>query len=137
MNVVKNGEETSDNCSCCNALIYKGLGELQSNNKIIAEYAYRWPQGHKELFSLAIHFYDDNEKPIHGVIAIRGWIENEGINYGVLEPEDSPWGDVGKSGPILTREDSFSLIGKKKVFDIASSIVTNESRINNRITGYA
>lgn len=133
MFTVTNGDERVAECSCCNRPVYKGLGELQSSEALLAEYAYRWPEGHEGKFTLAIRIYDKEGNPAKGVAVLRGWKENGGVAFSVLDPEDSPWQDFGTAGPVLRREQVLLPSFKTRLFEFADEIVRDDDRLSRRL----
>ena len=127
---VPDGEEQASTCSCCGRPVYEGCGELQSPDSLIADYWYRWSEGHEGRFSLAVGLYDEDETRLGQVAVLSTRIEDGNIVYTVLEPADSPWTDFGPFGSVVTREQALSM---PNLFNIVDAISANEPRLSTRI----
>ena len=57
--IEQQGQETQEACPCCGRPIYLGHGVLASAEKELADYWYRWPEGHGKQFMIAISRCDD------------------------------------------------------------------------------
>ena len=127
---VPDGEEHATTCSCCGRPVYEGCGELQSQDSLIADYWYRWSEGHEGRFTLAVGLYDQHGERLGQVAVLSTRIADGNIIYTVLEPADSPWTDFGPFGSVLSREQALAL---PNLFNVVDAISANESRVSARI----
>jgi hypothetical protein len=125
------GEEFETHCTCCGRPIFWGHGWLDSEKGALAAYWYQWSEGHQGRFALAVARFDDNEHLIPGVVSVTGRIENEAINYSIVEPYEAYWTNLERFGPMLNRE--VALTCKTQIFEIVDAIVANDQRISSRI----
>jgi len=132
---VPDGDEHTQACSCCGRAIYQGGGDLRSGNLGLADYWYRWSEGHQGRFHLAIHVRGQGGEPIEngGVVVIAGRIDSENIVYFVAEPADSPWQDFGAYGSVISREKALEQAESNGLFDIVDAVAANETRLSSRI----
>lgn len=133
--IVPFGDEQTFACSCCGRPIYAGAGDIRSAEGGIADYWYRWSEGHQGLFHLAVHLRGTDGEPVEdgGVIVLSGQVDAENIVYSVVEPERSPWADFGAYGAAIGRSQALENAGTTGLFDIVDSIAANEHRISSRI----
>lgn len=127
---VPDGEEQTSACPCCGRPIYEGEGCLTSEDGDLADYGYRWAEGHGARFTLGIAPIDEQGARYGGLAVITCRSDGESLIYTILEPEDSPWGDTEAFGPVLTREQVKSL---PNIFSFVDAISASESRISTRI----
>jgi hypothetical protein len=131
--IEQRGQETQERCSCCGSSIFLGSGVLASAESELADYWYRWPEGHGKQFMLAISPCNAREEPMGGVAVISGRLENENLVYSVIEPENSPWPDSSVFGPILSRSAVLEGPFGSEVFSLVDAITANEPRLSSRI----
>jgi hypothetical protein len=131
--VEQDGQETQERCSCCGRSIFLGRGVLASAESDLADYWYRWPEGHGKQFMLAVSPCNDRGEPVGGIAVVSGRLENENLIYSVVEPEDSPWPDSNVFGPVLSRKSVIEGAAGSKVFALVDAITANEPRISSRI----
>ena len=133
VSAIPDGEEQTASCSCCGRPVYEGCGELQSEATLLADYWYRWSEGHEGRFTLAVSSYDDRGERAGGVAVVSGHVTDTDIIYSVLDPEDSPWADFGDFGQVLTRSEALHGPTNNNLFSVVDAVVANESRISSRI----
>ena len=109
--------------------MYEGCGELQSHDSVIADYWYRWSEGHEGRFTLAVGLYAHGER-LGQVAVLSSRITDGNIIYTVLEPTASPWTDFGPFGSVVPREQALAL---PNLFNVVDAIAANESRISTRV----
>jgi len=127
------GDENVDACTCCGRPIYEGRGALESSGSDVADYWYRWSEGHEARFILAISPCNDHGEPRGGVAVISARIDRGNIVYSVVEPADSPWTGTSTFGPILTREEALKGPLVPDLFNLVDAIAANEQRLSSRI----
>ena len=132
---IPGGEEQESECSCCGRPIYSGYGELQTDTVALADYWYRWPEGHAGRFTLAVAIRDELGEPVEqgGVVVLSARVDSDNIVYSVLRPEDSPWDDFGAYGRVIDRETALARAGSTNLFSIVDAISANERRLSSRI----
>ena len=133
VSAVPDGEEHTTSCSCCGRPVYEGCGELQSDTALVADYWYRWSEGHEGRFTLAVSGCGDSGERMGGVAVVSGRVTDTDVIYSVLEPEDSPWTDFGEFGQVLTRDEALHGPLSSNLFNVVDAVVANESRISSRI----
>jgi hypothetical protein len=127
------GTEFETLCPCCGRPIYWGHGWLDSPNGALAAYWYQWSEGHQGRFVVAVARFAGDETLIPGITSVSACIENEAIQYSVLEPGATTWPDLSRFGPLLSRE--AALQHKSKIFALVDAITANDQRISSRILG--
>jgi hypothetical protein len=127
------GDEAVEACRCCGRPIYEGRGVLESTGGDLADYWYRWSEGHEARFLLAISPCSDLGEPRGGVAVVSGRIDRDNIVYSVVEPVDSPWAGTKLFGPILSREDALNGSLVPDLFQLVDAIAANEQRLSARI----
>jgi hypothetical protein len=131
--IEQDGQEKQEHCSCCGRSIFLGRGVLASAENDLADYWYRWPEGHGKQFTLAISPCNVRDEPTGGVAVISGRLENENLVYSVVEPENSPWPDSNIFGQILSRKAVLEGPLGSEVFALVDAITANEPRLSSRI----
>src|SRR5688572_23044197 len=119
------GTESTTLCECCGRAIYEGYGVLRSGQDDLADYWYRWSEGHEQRFCLAISACDSNSSPVGGLAVVSARREGDSLVYTVLEPDQSPWPDSPTFGPVLTREQALSGQVTPNLFGLVDAIVAN------------
>lgn len=131
---VPDGNEHISACPCCGRPQYSGCGALQSTESTLADYWYRWTEGHEGRFELAIAFREDGE-PVDnaGVAVVSSRIQGGNLVYTVVGPENSSWSDFGVYGKVLDRTAVIAQATDTNLFGIVDAICANEQRLSNRI----
>jgi hypothetical protein len=127
------GEETESTCACCGRPVYEGQGVLASESAELAEYGYRWADGHESRYTLGICPLDEAGNLHIGLAVISARSDGESLIYTVLDPEDSPWGDSEEMGAVLSRKQLLEERVIPKLFELVDAIASREPRIYSRI----
>lgn len=127
------GEEEEDAYPCCDRPLYEGKGTLMSDNGDLADYAYRWAEGHGIRFTLGICPVNGEGKYYAGVTAVTCHSDGESLIYTVLDPDDSPWDASENMGEVLTRQQVLQEKRIPNLFDLVDAITVHETRIASRI----
>src|SRR5262249_39698836 len=135
IHVIPDGEENELSCSCCSRPIYSGYGELRTDASALVDYWYRWAEGHKGRFTIAVAFRDQFGEPVEngGVVVLSGRVDSENIVYSVLSPEESPLSEFGAYGQVIDRNTALDLAESRNLFNVVDAITANESRLSRRI----
>ena len=126
------GEESESICACCDRLLHEGEGVLISESGDLADYAYRWADGHESRFSLAVSACDEHGEPC-GLAVVSCRSDGESLIYSIVEPADSPWPDNDVFGPVLSRHQILVEKLVPSLFNLVDAITTNDDRISSRI----
>ena len=102
-----------------------------SGTKSLSAFWYQWSEGHDGRFALAVARFDDEDCLVPGVVCVTARIEDEALQYGVLEPDSCPWPNFGAFGFISIREEA--LLDRQRVFALIDAIAENENRLSSRI----
>jgi hypothetical protein len=127
------GDETTEACPCCGRPIYEGRGVLTSADHDLADYWYRWSEGHEGRFDLAVSPCDDAGAPRGGVAVLSARLEAGNIIYLVVEPEDSPWKGTA-TAPVLRRAQALDSNLMPDLFALVDAIAANDRRLSKRIS---
>lgn len=127
------GTEDTALCECCGRAMHDGYGVLRSGTDDLADYWYRWSDGHESRFHLAISACDSDGNPRGGLAVLSARLEGENLVYTVLEPQESPWPGSPVFGPVLTREQALSGAIVPGLFALVDAIVAKEERLSSRI----
>ena len=119
--------------------MYIGAGELFESGLVLADYWYRWTEGHAGRFFLAVCPRARDGEPFEGagVAVIAGGIVDTNLVYSVVEPEDSPWADFGAFGPVLSRAAVLTIQWQPGVFELVDAVSAKEPRLSSRISNAA
>lgn len=129
------GVENTSACSCCGRAVFEGSGVLSAASGDLADYWYRWTDGHESRFALAISACDADGYPCGGIAVVACRREGGSMVYSVLEPDKSPWPASQTFGPVLTREQALSGEVVPNLFALVDAIAANEPRLSSRILG--
>lgn len=120
-------------CKCCGRESNVGHGFVYKNGDAYAVYYAGWTPSHCDKsvsFAIAIGKWDDNstvaDRTCFGLEMKEG---DEEILFRVIEPSESPWGDTGLLGKMISRQDTLSHSLIKEVFAIAEHVVHNHVAI--------
>jgi hypothetical protein len=132
---VPGGEEHIGACTCCGRPTYSGAGELTSSTGELADYWYRWSEGHQGRFTLAIAFRNEFGEEIEngGVVVVSGRVDPHNIVYAVLSAEESPWPDFGAFGKVTERIEALARAESTRLFEFVDAISAGEHRLSSRI----
>ena len=135
---IPDGEEHESACSCCGRPVYSGCGELHSDVAALADYWYRWSEGHEGRFTMAVAIRDELGEPVEngGVVVLSGRVDPENIVYSVLSPADSPWAGFGAYGHVIDRDAALANAGPTNLFNIVDAISANEKRLASRVLAW-
>jgi len=127
---IPDDEEVMKSCPCCGKPVFSACGGLQIDGEEIAGYWYRWSEGHEGRFEIALAWGDEE-----GYVATAwGRASLEGIQYGINEVADSPWGDMSDYGRHLGRAELLILdAAKARFFEFADLIAAHEPNLSKRI----
>jgi hypothetical protein len=131
--IEQRGEETQEACSCCGRPVYLGHGVLASERNDLANYWYRWSEGHDKRFVLAIRPCNERGTPGSRVAVVSGRVESENLVYSLVDPQDSPWSDSNEFGSVLSRASVLEGPLAAEVFALVDAITENERRLSSRI----
>ena len=131
VSVEPEGEEFSTACSCCGRPIHWGHGWLTSSGRSLAAFWYQWSEGHLGRFALAVARFDEEDCLIPGVVCVLAKVEEQALQYSILEPETAPWSGFEAFGHISRREQG--LLDRQRVFALVDAITENDRRLSSRI----
>ena len=125
--------EHTEACTCCGRSIFEGTGWLLQGDRELANYSYRWSDGHDIAFSLAIAG-TDGEHMRNGFVVVSCRRKDTDLSYSVVEPEDAAWGTTENLGPVLTREQALDPRGLyPDLWSLVDAISELEPRLAARI----
>lgn len=127
------GHESTEPCTCCGRSIFEGAGWLLRGDKEIANYSYRWSDGHEVAFSLAVAG-TNAEHMRDGFVVVSCRQQDTDLSFSVCEPKDAPWGETQHLGSVLTREQALDPQGLyPDLWSLVDSITELEPRLADRI----
>jgi hypothetical protein len=102
---------------------YSGAGTLTTSSLAVADYWYRWSEGHQGRFTLAIAFRNDFGEEVEdgGVVVVSGRVDPHDIVYVVLTPEESPWSDFGAFGKVTERDEALARAETTRLFEFVDA----------------
>lgn len=115
--------------------MYTGAGELFAEQHVIADYWYRWADGHEVRFHLAVCPRGQNGEPVEraGVAVLSARQDSENLVYSVVEPHNSPWSDFGAFGAVLPRASALASAWEPSLFALVDAVSAKETRLADRI----
>ena len=102
-----------------------------SGTKSLSAFWYQWSEGHQGRFALAVARFDDEDCLVPGIVCVTARIEDEALQYSVIEPDSCPWTNFGAFGFVATRE--VALLDRQRVFALIDAISENDKRLSSRI----
>jgi hypothetical protein len=128
-------EEHEHGCPCCGRPVFAGCGELHSTVCPVADYWYRWAEGHSAAFHLAVCARSAEGEFVEagGVAVLAAQLQGESLSFSALEPEAAPWREFGAFGRVLSRAEVLGEERKAKVFALADAVVDHEPRLRGRL----
>ena len=130
------GTENTTSCACCGRSIFEGEGWLLKGDDEILFYRYRWADGHKTAFSMAIAATDEEGYMRPGFVAVSCTERDGQLCFSVNEPDDSSWSDSKEFGPVLTRDLALNPQGVyPDLWQLVDTLVGVEPRLARRISG--
>jgi len=128
-------DEARSSCDCCGRPVHSGAGDLLIDGRPVADYWYRWPDGHEGRFDLAICPRGASGEHVEGmgVAVLSARIDAGNIIYSVLEPAAAPWSDFGAYGAMLSRAEALSTNWDPGLFDLVDAVAAKEPRLVVRI----
>lgn len=129
---IPDDKEVIRTCPCCGMSVFSACGGIVIDGEEVAGYWYRWSEGHEGRFEIALAWVNDEAY----VATAWGHTSVEGIQYGVNEVDDSPWGDMSEYGTHLGRQSLLNLPAERgKFFELADTLAVHEPNLSKRIKG--
>lgn len=110
--------------------MFSACGGIVINGEEVAGYWYRWSEGHEGRFEIGIAWADSEAY----VATAWGHTSAEGIQYGINEVKDSPWGDMSEYGMHMGRQNLLGLkTERERFFELADLLAVHETNLSRRI----
>ena len=129
------GEENHSSCDCCGRPMHTGAGELLFHELAIADYWYRWMDGHDGRFYVAVCPRGPDGEPVagNGVAVLSAYQDRENLIYSVVGPADAPWSHFGAYGLVLSRGEALTSNWEPGLFELVDAVAAKEARLAARI----
>ena len=129
------GSENTTSCACCGRSVFEGEGWLLKGDDEVLFYRYRWADGHRTAFSVAIAATDEGGYMRPGYVAVSCMQKEGQLCFSVTEPYGSSWSDSEEFGPVLTRDLALSPQGVyPDLWQLVDALVEVEPRLAWRIS---
>jgi hypothetical protein len=121
-------------CECCGNTTTKLTRFVYRDDNAYAVYYLRFTKGHPErsasgLIGLGEWGGEESSPEQRTAFAFELWQDENNFNVGIVDKEDSPWGDVSFLGRILDREEALKHEWIDEVFHVTDHIVTEDKEI--------
>jgi hypothetical protein len=120
-------------CACCNATSRTVHGFVYRDGDAYAVYYGGWSDGHPERgvsLAIAVGEWTEGTSPADRVsIGMIAMPTPSSVNFGVLNPTESPWGDTPLLGKMLERAQALTHPALKAVMHVAEHVVLEDTRV--------
>lgn len=123
--VVTDGDESQVQCRHCGRPVYAAAGSVEYDDAPVADYWYRWSDGHEGRFELAVRFGAAGEER---VVLAQGNVTDGDIQFGLLDPEAS-WPSLSKVGRTLDRNQALADEWHPEFWDFFDAVAELEPRL--------
>ena len=126
--------EAGAECECCGNQSVTAHGFVYKDGDAFAIYYAGWTPGHaKRGVSMAIATgeWTDGTGPADRVsIGLTAQSAEDEIQFRVVGPDESPWGDTPLFGRMLVREDALKHSRLRVTYEIAELVVREDPRVH-------
>lgn len=131
---VEVGENHSSSvCHCCGHESNIGHGFVYKNGDAYAVYYAGWSKDHsdkKVSFAIAVGEWEDNSTiNDRTCLGIEVYVDERGILYSAIDPDQSPWANTELLGKMISRKDALHFPFLQEIFGIAECVVRNHDAI--------
>ena len=120
-------------CEHCGAKSQRAHGFLYRDNDAYGIYYAEWSYGHPGQgvsLAIAVGEWNEGSSPADRVsIGVRATPTASSIDFTVLNPHESPWGNTPLLGQMLDRKQALNHPVLKEVLHIAEHVVRDDMRI--------
>jgi hypothetical protein len=120
-------------CECCGAIARTAHGFVYRDDDAYAVYYAGWSDGHPERgVSLAIavgEWAEGSSSTDRVSMGVRATSTPSSVNFTVLNPNESPWGDTPLLGKMLRREQALAHSALTDVLHVVEHIVREDVRV--------
>jgi hypothetical protein len=120
-------------CECCGTRSVTVHGFLYRKGDAFAIYYAGWTPGHPErgaTLVVATGEWDEGKGPADRVsIGLRAVASDDEIQFTVLDPAESPWGETALFGRMVSRMDALAHTRLPVTFEIAEMVVRDDPRV--------
>jgi hypothetical protein len=128
-------EDKATRCACCGTRSRTVHGFIYRDDDAHAVYYAGWSDGHPECgVSIAIavgQWGEGSSSADRTSIGIKAKPTPSSVDFTVLDPNESPWGDTPLFGKMLEREHALAHPKLKEVLQIIEHVVSNDARIRD------
>ena len=122
-------------CACCNARSRTAHGFVYRDGDAYAVYYAGWSDGHPGRgvsLAIAVGEWTEGTSPADRVsIGMIARPTPSSVNFTVLSPAESPWGDTPLLGKMIEREQALAHPALKGVMHVAEHIVRDDARVRS------
>ena len=122
--------EAEKPCRCCGRTILLGSGVLVVDNDAVASYWYAWSEGHRGLFSLAVHW---GPEPDARIVVCSCACDRSGTKLSLDDSATESWPELSQLGPILGRAEALADPDYPAFFDLFDAVIALEPRLGPRV----
>jgi hypothetical protein len=128
--------DTYATCDCCGQRAPSVVGFVYEDGNAFAVYYAGWTEGHRRIISLTIGIGDWSDEATpqdRRSFGLQSWVDDSSINFEVLEPTDSRYGQNTFLGAMLSRSAALSDPEIGSVFHVAEHIVADDPRVREAL----
>jgi hypothetical protein len=120
-------------CKCCDARSRTAHGFVYRDDDAYAVYYAGWSDEHPErgvTLAIAVGEWTEGSSPTDRVsIGMLAIPTPSSVDFKVMNPIDSPWGDTSLLGNMLGREQALAHPALKEAMHVAEHIVRDDMRV--------
>jgi len=122
-------------CECCGATSRTAHGFVYRDGDAYAIYYAGWSDGHPERgasMAVAVGEWAEGSSPADRVsVGVRAIPTPSSVDFTVLNPDESPWGETPLLGKMLGRDQALAHPALAEVMDVAEHIVRDDARVRS------
>jgi hypothetical protein len=126
--------DTAATCSCCGRRSPSVVGWVYRDDDAYGAYYAGWTEGHTNgnvSLIIGVGEWSDDERPEdRRSFGLNCWEADEEIRFGVVNPQDSRYGDVRVLGPMMSREAALADEALSEIFHVAEHIAQDDPRVS-------
>ncbi|KAB7609821.1 hypothetical protein F9L33_15480 [Amylibacter sp. SFDW26] len=121
-------------CECCDQEASTTHGFVYKDDDAYAVYYATWSQKHETKyvnFAIAVGEWGDNSSNMDRTcFGLEVYDNKDKLDFRVIEPEGSPWGETDLLGKMLSRQESLEHCLKDEIFLIIEKVINNDILLN-------
>jgi hypothetical protein len=127
-------QEEGTVCDCCGTRSTTVHGLVYRSGDAFAVYYAGWSRQHAErglTMAIATGEWTEGSGPRDRIsIGLEARPTATEVQFTIVDPEQSPWGETALFGKMLSREESLASPSLKSTLEVAESIVRDDPRVH-------